>query len=100
MESSTLTFSPEIIFNQLDGYILQVFQLDNKPLLNPRSFNSRTLGTITIVENLGEKNIQLVKRGITLYSATKAENWTIRLNSLNQNPVSYTHLTLPTIYSV
>lgn len=89
MESVLInTFSPEIIFKKLDGYITQVLTLENIVIKNPRKFESRTLGRITIAENLGEKTIQIVKDGTFLYSATKLlQGWEVKINLLSEEQI-------------
>lgn len=89
MESTipNITFCPDEIFNRLDQYITQVFILDNIQIYNLRKIVSRTLGLISLSEKLGQKNIEIVKDGRTLYCAKKTHDWVIIENRLNNDEI-------------
>lgn len=89
MESTTpnATFCPDRIFNSLDEYITQVQILDNIQVSNLRKITSRTLGLISLSEKLGQKDIEIIKDGLTLYRAKKTTDWEIIELQLNNQQI-------------
>lgn len=89
MESTipNTTFCSDKIFNRLDKYITQVQILDNIQVSNPRKMMSRTLGSISLSEKLGQKDIEIIKDGLTLYRAKKTTDWRIIEHQLNNQQI-------------
>ena len=96
MESSVLihTFCPEKIFSRVNTYITQVFLLENREILNPLKFMSRSLGQILCSENDGQKHIEIVREGVTLYQASKTDDWSVVENQLTARQ-THSILSLP-----
>ncbi|MEL6930308.1 MAG: hypothetical protein AAFO95_16960 [Cyanobacteria bacterium J06600_6] len=81
------TFCPDKIFIKFDTYITQVQILDNIQVSNQRKISTRTLGLVSISEKVGLKKIEIIKDGITLYSAEKKQTWEICDNQLNSQQI-------------
>jgi preprotein translocase subunit SecD len=92
--STSFTFCPDKIFDRLDRYFTQVLLLDSQQISNPKKIESRTLGSITISESLGQKKIEIVKNSLVLYCAEKDKSWKIVENQLDALQIS-TIETLP-----
>jgi hypothetical protein len=86
--STSFTFCPDKIFDRLDRYFTQVLLLEDRQISNPRKIESRTLGSITLSESLGQKKVEIVKNGFILYCAEKGNNWKIVENNLDALQVS------------
>jgi hypothetical protein len=83
------TCCPKKLFESLDGYISLVHQLDNIPKSSHKSINTRTIGTITIVENNEQTSIRIARNGNDLYSAwMRNGNWLIETNCLENHEIS------------
>lgn len=75
-------FCPDDIFLKLDTYITQLQILENIQLSNTRRISTRTMGSISILENIGQKQIEINDSGVVLYLAKKTEDWKIIENIL------------------
>lgn len=83
------TCCPKKLFESLDGYISLVHQLDNIPKFSYKSISTRTIGTVTIVENNEQTSIQIARNGSDLYYAwMKNGLWTVETNCLEDYLIS------------
>ena len=89
MESTipNTTFCPDKIFKRLDKYITQVQILDNIQVSSLRKIESKTLGSISLAEKLGQKDISIIKDGLILYRAKKTTDWEITEYQLNNQQI-------------
>ena len=83
------TFCPENVFESLDKYLSLVCQLNNNSRSGRKAIDTRTIGTVTIVDDTQNKNIRIVRDGTTIYFACKSNGkWGIESNFLQPYEIS------------
>jgi len=95
--------SPEETQKDFDEFINSVFieeVSDDSITLNYSVKNKQQYGLAGITPTLGETSLESMKDSLFISENRLASMESFNYDNLTSEPVSYTHLTLPTIYSV